>query len=138
MSDKVRRALVPITVVLVVGWFVSGCSGASSEGGAAGTSGEDGSSAVGVEISSGYVTVENRSQKPLVDTKIAIRSGSLRYAPKFQLPRLAPGEKRQVSLGDFQLPDGSKLYVNVRRPNEIFITAVDVDGKKYEQNLPWR
>ena len=137
MSYTIRRALVRFTVVLVIGWFVSGCSGAASEGGV-GTSGEDGSPAVGVQSSAASVTVENRTQKPLVDVDVAIRAGSLRYAYALSVPRLAPGETRDLSIGDFKLPDGSRLYLNVRRPNEILVTAVDIDGEKFEGSVPWR
>ncbi len=133
MSYGIRRSLVAITVVLVVGWLVSGCSGAPSDSGSAvGTSGQ----AIGVQITSGFITIENRTEHPLVDARIAIRAGSLFYTS--QLPRLAPGDKRDLSLGDFRAPDASPINVNLRRPNEIVVTASDVDGKKYEVKVPWK
>jgi len=137
MSTTIRRALVPITSVVVFGWLVAGCSGAASEGSAVGTSGE-GSPAIGVQISSGFVTVENNTGKPIVETTISIRMGSLQYPYVPGVPRLAPGEKRNLSIGDFRSRDGSQLYVNLRRPNEILVTATDVDGKTYEGSVPWR
>lgn len=137
MSNAIRRALFRLTVVLLFGWFVSGCSGAASEGGAVGTSGE-GSPLIGVGISSGFVTLENNTGKPIVETKISIRQGSLQYPYAPGVPRLAPGEKRNLSIGDFKSRDGSQLYVNLRRPNEIIVAATDVDGKTYEGSVPWR
>ena len=129
MSYRIRRALVPIAVVLVVGWIVSGCSGASS-------SGQAGSAAIGVQITSGFITVENRTERPLVGANITIRAGTLQYTA--QLPQLAPGDKRDLSLGNFRAPDASPINVNLRRPTEILVTASDVDGKKYELRMPWK
>jgi hypothetical protein len=137
MSNAIRRALIPLTVVLLFGWFVSGCSGAASEGGAVGTSGE-GSPLIGVQTSSGFVTIENNTGKPIVDTKISIRMGTLQYPYMPGVPRLAPGEKRNLSIGDFRSRDGGQLYINLRRPNEVLVTATDVDGKTYEGRVPWQ
>lgn len=137
MRNTIRRALAHTTSILVFGFLAAGCSGAASEGGAVGTSGE-GSPLIGVQIASGFVTVENNTGKPIVDTKVSIRVGSLQYPYGLGVPRLAPGEKRNLSIGDFKSRDGSQLYLNLRRPNEILVTATDVDGKIYEGGVPWR
>jgi hypothetical protein len=137
MSPTIRRALVPITCVLVFGWLVSACSSSASNGGAVGTSGQ-GSPLIGVQTSSGFVTLENNTGKPIVNATVSVRVGSQQYAYAPGIPRLSPGEKRNLSIGDFRARDGSRVYVNVRRPNEVLVAATDADGKTYEGSVPWK
>ena len=127
MSHPVRRALVPITVVLVLGWIVSGCSGKSSE---------DSGATIGVQILSGLITLENRAGHPLLDMNVAIKAGPLVYTAMIR--RMEAGDKRDLSLSDFVGRDAGRINLNLVRPQEVVVTASDLDGKKYEVTRPWK
>lgn len=129
MSFAVRRALVPSIVVLVFGCIVSGCSGSSSND--SGVAAE-----IGVQIGSGFITIENRAGQTLVDVKVALKAGTLRYDAV--VPQLAASDKRDLSLGDFRSSDGGRFNPNVVHPREVTVTASGVDGKKYDVTRPWK
>ena len=140
MSYAIRRTLVPVTLVVVFAWIVSGCSGTSSQTvGAVGTSGQSGSAAIGLDMSPGgfTITVENRSGHPLVDMEVAINPVA-RLAPyTARIPRLETDGKRDFLLGEFR-EHGAPINLNLVRPKEVVVTASDLDGKKYEVRVPWK
>ena len=140
MSYAVRRTLVPLTLVLVFAWILSGCSSTSSQTvGAVGTSGQSSSAVIGLDMSPGgfSITVENRSGHPLVDIQVAINPVA-RLAPyTTRIPRLETEGKHDFLLGEFR-EHGAPLNLNLVRPKEVVVTASDFDGKKYEVSIPWK
>lgn len=138
MSSPVRRAVAPMTVVLVLLWIVSGCSRtASEEAGPVGTSGQA-SSAIGVQITPPFITVENRAEHPLVDMSVTIMPVRRSAPYTVKIPRMETGDKRGLSLGDFKEPNGAPINLNLVSPKEVVVTASDFDGKKYEVRQPWK
>jgi hypothetical protein len=93
---------------------------------------------MGIEPSSIVMTVENREPQPLLDVRIAIRpvGGSTEFV-KF-LSRMESGEKRTVSLGEFNGRDGTPFSLRVVRPKEIAVTAVGLTNEKFAMTVPWR
>jgi len=126
MSYAVRRALVFIAVVLVPSWIVPGCSGATSEE----------SAVIGIQITPGFITVENRAGRPLVNMGVTIRVPPVQYIAN--VGRMEAGDMRVLSLGDFKSRDAGRVNPNLRRPREVVVTASDPDGKKYEATVPWK
>lgn len=126
MSYVVRRALVFIIVVLVPAWIVPGCSATTSEE----------PTVIGIQITPGFITIENRTGRPLVGMDITIRVPPVQYIAR--VPRMEPSDMRVLSLGDFKSRDAGTINPNIRRPREVVVTASDPDGKKYEVTVPWK
>jgi hypothetical protein len=90
-----------------------------------------------IEPSSIVMTVENTVSQPLLDVRIAIKpiGGSTEFT-KF-MSRLESGEKRTVSLGEFNGRDGTPFSLRVVRPKEIAVTAVSLTNEKFAMTVPW-
>ena len=138
MATAFRRAVVLGAAVLVSGYLASSCSSApSGEAGAAATSGE-GAAFVAVNISSIFMTVENRAAQPLFDIRIAIKpiGGATEYTTL--ISRMEASEKRTISLGDFHGRDGTPFSLRVVRPKEVSVTAINLTDQKYAMTVPWK
>ena len=90
-----------------------------------------------IEPSSIVMTLENREQQPLLDVRIAIRpvGGQTEYIKL--VSRLESGEKRTVSLGEFNGRDGTPFSLRVVRPKEIAVTATGLTNEKFSMTVPW-
>ena len=128
---------VPLAIAFVLSSIVAACSGSSS--GTVGTSGQNEPAVVTVDISSFFVTVENRSGGPLLDVDVAIKAvGGLSSFSKL-VPRLDNGEKRDLSLADFRGRDGTTTFsLDLVRPKEVVVMAADLNGQKHQVTVPWR
>jgi hypothetical protein len=138
MATAFRRAGILGAAVLVSGCLASSCSSApSGETGAAGTSGE-GVAFVGLNISSIFMTVENRAAQPMLDIRIAIKpiGGATEYTTL--ISRMEGSEKRTLSLGEFRGRDGTPFSLRVVRPKEVTVTAVNLTDRKYAMTFPWK
>ena len=138
MATAFRRAGVLGAAVLVSGYLAASCSSApSGEAGAAGTSGE-GAAFVGLNISSIFMTVENRAAQPMLDIRIAIKpiGGATEYTTL--ITRMEGSEKRTISLGDFRGRDGTPFSLRVVKPKEVSVTAVNLTDQKYAMTIPWK
>ena len=92
---------------------------------------------IGVQTSQLFVTVENKAGLALIDVEVAILPvGSPAIYTKF-VDRLENGEKRDVSLGDFNGRDGTPFSLRVVRPKTVRVKAKDMVGKTYETAVPW-
>ena len=138
MATAFRRAGVLGAAVLVSGYLAASCSSApSGEAGAAGTSG-GGAAFVGVNISSIFMTVENRAAQPMLDIRIAIKpiGGATEYTTL--ITRMEGSEKRTISLGDFRGRDGTPFSLRVVKPKEVSVTAVNLTDQKFAMTVPWK
>jgi hypothetical protein len=128
------RSLVVLIVALALSPVLSACSGGSADG-SVGTSGQA-DAFVALDTASGpFVVVENRTEQPLVDVNVAIKSGMIPYSAS--VSRLEAKEKRQIRHGDFTSRDGTAFNLRVARPGEITVTARDLGGKQFETTLDW-
>jgi len=125
----------PIGVVQVLALagstlMAGGCSEAGSADRAA-------NSPLSVEVSQMFVTIRNTAGLPLTEVRITIVPfGRPTEFTKFY-GRIENSEKRDISLGDFNSRDGTRLDLRVVRPKAIRIKAQDVNGKTYDVELPW-
>jgi len=134
MAHARQTALAAVVGILVLSWTASGCSGSARESGSVGTSG---GSAITIETSSLFVTVENRTGRPLIDLRVTINPVGAVTTFTSVISRLEAGEKRNVPLSAFRGLDGApfnKLFV---RPRSVVVSAVDLIGEKYEVSVPW-
>jgi hypothetical protein len=128
------RVLVPLVGALALGSILSACSGSSSDR-AVGTSGQS-DAFVSVDVSTPQlVTLENRTEQPLIDVNVGIKSGMLTYSGS--VSRLEAKEKRQLRHGEFTSRDGTGFSLRVARPTQILVTARDTAGKPFETTIPW-
>jgi hypothetical protein len=132
MTWVCRRVLIPLVVVALSSAFTA-CSNSSAND-AVGTSGQD--AFVLVDTSSGpFVTIENRTDHPLVDVSIGLKSGILTFSDS--ISRLEPKEKRQLRHADFTSRDGTSFSLRVAKPRTVLISARDLTGKTFETSKPW-
>jgi len=115
--------------------FVMACSPSSARGPAGGPPGQK--QFLALEPSSIVMTMENREQQPLLDVRIAIRpvGGQTEYVKL--VSRLESGEKRTVSLCEFNGRDGTPFSLRVVRPKEIAVTATGLSNEKFAMTVPW-
>ena len=136
MSHAFRRAFLPITPVLVLGWVSLGCGGGAASDGAVGTSGNT-STSIAVRVSSQFVSVENRAAQPLLDVNVAIQPMGRGVPFTATIPRMEPGERRDLTLGTFVAGEDTRFTPFTPLPKEVVVTAVDVAGKRHEVTAPW-
>jgi hypothetical protein len=128
----VSRRVVPFILVAVSSALVA-CS-SSSANDAVGTSGEG--AFVHVDTSSApFVTVENRTDQPLVDVTIGLKSGILTFSDS--ISRLEVKETRRLRHADFTSRDGTSFSLRLATPKTVLVTARDLTGKTFESSMPW-
>jgi hypothetical protein len=131
---RALRPTLPGAVVLAA-TFAIACSPSSARGPAGGPPGQK--PFMAIEPSSIVMTVENREQQPLLDVRISIKpvGGSTEFTKLFS--RLESGEKRTVSLGEFNGRDGTPFSLRVVKPKEIAVTATGLTNEKFSMTVPW-
>jgi hypothetical protein len=131
---RALRSTLPGAVALAA-TFAIACSPSSARGPASGPPGQK--PFVAIEPSSIVMTVENKVLQPLLDVRIAIKpvGGSTEFTKL--LSRLESGEKRTVSLGEFNGRDGTPFSLRVVRPKEIAVTATGLSNEKFSMTMPW-
>ena len=130
-----RRVLVPVVATVALGSILSACSSGSATG-AVGTSGRTDGFVVVDTSSPPIITVENRTEQPLVDVNLSIKSGMLTFTDR--VSRLEAKEKRMINHNDFMSRDGTSFNLRVARPREVDVSAKSLDGKVFEVTLPWQ
>jgi hypothetical protein len=134
MATRLRRGALSRRVwpaVLVVSALLA--AGCSEQGSAQRLPAD---SPILIEVSQGYVTVQNKAGLALSDVSISI----VTYTPvdySKRMPRMENMEKRQISLGDFHSPDGTPYNAGFIRAKSLRLRAKDTVGKSYEIEVPW-
>jgi hypothetical protein len=136
MARAVRPTLSG-AVIFVSACVAFACSPTSARGPAASSSSSQ-KAFMNIEPSSIVMTVQNTEQQPLLDVRIAIHpvGGSTEFVKL--LSRMESGEKRTVSLGEFNGRDGTPFSLRVVRPKDISVTAIGVTNEKFAMTVPWR
>jgi hypothetical protein len=131
---RALRPTLPGAAVLAATVAIA-CSPSSARGPSGGPPGQK--QFLSIEPSSIVMTMENREQQPLLDVRIAIRpvGGQTEYVKL--VSRLESGEKRTVSLGEFNGRDGTPFSLRVVRPKEIAVTATGLTNEKFSMTVPW-
>jgi hypothetical protein len=131
-SRKAGTLAGPLISILLIGT-------ASTTGCARGESTPDAATAevpFEVEVSQLFVTVVNRSTRPITDIRVTIvPAGPLRFTSEYS--RLDPGARRAFSLGSFRARDNTPLNLRVVRPRSVLVEATDGDGEEHQLRLPW-
>jgi len=139
MGCPLRVRVSTLRVALVAtALCTAACSGGSPESAsAAGTAGTA-NAAIGITIQNTYVTVENRSGAPLLEGQMEITQLGVRPPFRMAMTRLENGSARDYTLGQFRMADGTLFNRTIARPRSLKLTAKDVSGKSYEQEIPFQ
>ena len=130
-----RGLVLSAAFTLLAACSLAGCSSSTrAEAGAVGTTG---SSAIGVSFAPTYITIENHSGVPLIEGEATIVPSGL--MPPFHAPlsRVESNGKVDVLLSHFRGNDGTSFRRGVIRARRVRITATDINGKKYQQEVPF-
>jgi hypothetical protein len=130
------RGFVPAALFLSLAAFpLAACSsGDSAEAGAVGTAASD---PLVVTFSQMYMTIENRSGVPIVDGELQIVPRGVTPPFRTRLPRIEGSQKREMPYNQFYSRDGTPFRRGVTRTRHVRITATDVTGKKFDQEVPF-
>jgi hypothetical protein len=131
---SILRALLPLLALCAA----AACSGGDPEAtGATGTGGEGAAAPVAITVSQIYITVENRTGAPLVGGDLEITQVGVRPPYRTALPRLEAGGKRDIMLSTFRATGGTPFNRGVARSRSVKVTAKDLAGKVYENEVPF-
>jgi len=119
-------------VTLIGGALVLALSGCSS-GGA-----QPADAPILVDVSSMYISVENRAGLALrdVEVKIVPYGGATEFSQTVY--RMANAEKKDFLLGDFRGKDGTPFNARVVKVKNVTVAGKDIDGNIVEVEVPWR
>jgi hypothetical protein len=133
------RVRVPVPHVAVVALVLctAACSGGSPETAAAAGTAGSANAPIGITIENTYVTVENRTGAPLVEGQMEITQLGVRPPFRITMQRLENGSARDFTLGQFRMADGTLFNRTIARARNLKLTAKDVNGKTYEQEIPF-
>lgn len=131
---RVRASILRLTVTSLALCAALACAGGSPESGAAGTAGAE---PFGLQVTPAYISVENRTGAPLVGGQLEIVQTGILPPYRSNLPRLEVGSKQDLPLANFRDRDGTNFNRSVARPRTVRITAKDLNGKEYEQEIPF-
>jgi hypothetical protein len=131
------RGLVPCAAfTLLAACLTTGCSsGTKAEAGAVATGGE--APAIGLSFSQTYLTIENHTGAPLVAGEVAIIPAGLVRPFRASLPRIESSGKQDVMFNRFRGSDGTEFRRGIARARRVRISATDINGKQYQQELPF-
>ena len=133
--SRVRVSIFPASLMLLA-LCAAACGGDPEAAGAAGTAGTA-DAPIAITISNTYLTVENRTGAPLLEGEMVIAQIGVRPPFRARLPRIENGLARDFTLNTFRSPDGTLFNRTIARAKSIKLTAKDVNGKSWEQEVPF-
>ena len=134
---SVSRGLVlSAAATLLSACVLSGCSSSpKAEAEAIGTAGDR--PAIGLSFSQAYLTIENHTGVPLVGGQIEIVPGGLMPPFRTTLSRIEADGKQDLPFNRFRGNDGTEFRRGIARARRVRITATDINGRQYRQELPF-
>lgn len=139
MRCHLRRpgSLLLVASLLASGLALSACGGRdAAEAGGVGTSGE--AAPFDVEIAQTYVTLQNRTGTTIAGGEIAIVPAGILPPFRASLARLESSGTANLMFDRFRGNDGTGFRRGLTRARTLRITATDISGRTYEQEVPFR
>jgi hypothetical protein len=99
---------------------------------------DDPNAPVGVTVSQTYLTIANRSGSAFADGQIELVPSGVLAPYKMQMPRIESGANRDVQLDQFAGVGGARFRRGVTRIKVVRITATDMAGKTYKQEVAFK
>jgi hypothetical protein len=113
---------------LFVSLLAAGCRGGAVD---------DPNAPVGVTVSQTYLTIANRSGSAFADGQIELVPAGVLAPYRTAMPRIESGANRDVQLDQFSGVGGARFRRGVTRIKVVRITATDMTGKTYKQEVPF-
>jgi hypothetical protein len=120
-------SLVAGCVLVCAVFLVTGC----------GAEAQDPNAPVGVTVEQTYLTIENRSGNAFAEGLIELVPAGVLAPYRRELPRIESGAKRDVQFDLFSGAGGARFRRGVTRIKAVRITAKDISGKTYKQEVPF-
>jgi hypothetical protein len=98
---------------------------------------DDPNAPVGITVSQTYLTIANRSGSAFADGQIELVPSGVLAPYRMQMPRIESGANRDVQLDQFAGVGGARFRRGVTRIKSVRITATDMTGKTYKQEVPF-
>ena len=99
---------------------------------------DDPNAPVGITVSQTYLTIANRSGSAFADGQIELVPSGVLAPYRTQMPRIESGANRDVQLDQFSGVGGARFRRGVTRIKLVRITATDMAGKTYKQEVPFK
>ena len=93
---------------------------------------------VGVTVSQTYLTIANRSGSAFAEGQIELVPSGVLAPYRIQMPRIESGANRDVPLDQFAGVGGARFRRGVTRIKTVRITATDMAGKTYKQEVAFK
>jgi hypothetical protein len=131
-----RGLVLSAATTLLTACVLSACSsGPKAEAGAVSTAGER--PAIGLSFSQTYLTIENHTGVPLIDGQIDIVPAGLMAPFHTTLSRIEADGKQDLPFNRFRGSDGTQFRRGIAKARRVRITATDINGRQYRQELPF-
>ena len=118
----------PLGCVLLTATLLSACGGGPVD---------DPNAPVGVKVEQTYLTIANRSGSAFANGQIELVPSGVLAPYRAQMPRIESGANRDVQLDQFAGAGGARFRRGVTRIKLVRITATDMTGKTYKQEVPF-
>ena len=125
---RLPGALSLVGCALITTLLATACGGAA---------GDDPNAPVGITVSQTYLTIANRSGSAFADGQIELVPAGVLAPYRMQMPRIESGANRDVQLDQFAGVGGARFRRGVTRIKAVRITATDMTGKTYKQEVPF-
>jgi len=122
-----KRLSGALLVVVCVAPFAVGC----------GVDAQDPNAPVGITLSETYITIANRSGSALAEGQIELVPSGVLAPYRLRLPRIESGANRDVQFDMFAGAGGSRFRRGVMRMKSVRVTATDMAGKTYKEEVPF-
>jgi len=99
---------------------------------------DDPNAPLGVTISQTYLTIANRSGSAIANGQIELVPSGVLAPYRMQMPRIESGATRDVQLDQFSGAGGARFRRGVARMRVVRVTATDMTGKTYKQEVPFK
>ena len=99
---------------------------------------DDPNAPVGITVSQTYLTIANRSGSAFANGQIELVPSGVLAPYRMQMPRIESGANRDVHLDQFAGVGGARFRRGVTRIKLVRITATDMTGKTYKQEVAFK
>jgi hypothetical protein len=98
---------------------------------------QDPNAPVGITVSENYVTIVNRTGSAIADGQIELVPSGVLAPYKLAMPRIESGADRDISFDLFAGVGGARFRRGVTRMKSVRVTATDIAGNKYQEEVPF-
>jgi hypothetical protein len=125
----VRRSALMLSGVIFAALLAASCS--------AGGSAAQLNAPVSITTKQTVITIANQAGTPINDIKIAVVAYGNTEFTKL-LGRMDSAATREVALSELSSRDGTAFNARLSKPKLVRLTAIDLSGKTFDVEVPWK